>query len=227
MNHEQQRQLHREKLLLRYTIALQEGDLDTIAEILQEAQHDPGLEQMIFEINDLEAAEIEETAHQQDAALVRDLLQTHLSSTLPEKRAEPPPLTVGNVFARIHADAAALRVRVERDALTATQKHQEVDAPLPTDLSARGISRLLEELGIQASRRFQELFRDTALFLRMGRNQGMARLAATRRQQESRRQSRPPQSRGTQTPHSPSMAPDEKPPADDSAANMTADEETP
>lgn len=227
MSKEEQRQFDRERLLLRYTVALERGDLDSVAAILQAAQQDAVLEQMILEINDVEAAEIEEAGYAQDAAVVRELLQTHLLSASTPSAAAPPPLTVGNVIARIHADAAALRVRVEGDALAATQKYQAAETPLPSDLSVRGVSRLLEEVGIKAGRRFQELFRETALFLRMGRNQGMARLAATRRQQQS--YNRASQFFALQAPNSNlpnSKSPDSKSPEGEPPDNQPEDGET-
>lgn len=46
-----QRNLAREKLLFRYTNALERGDFATVEAILQEAQHDAELERMIAEIN--------------------------------------------------------------------------------------------------------------------------------------------------------------------------------
>lgn len=177
-----------EKTVLRYIVALEKGDLDTVTAILQMAEQDDELEQMLLDINDIEATEIDGATHAQDAAIVRELVQTYLLSTIPEVPPELPPLTVGSVIARIHADAAALRVHVEPGALTATHSHQMIDTLLPVDLSLRSVRQLLEQLGVKAGRRFQDLFRETALFMRMGRNQGMARLAATRRQQQSRHQ---------------------------------------
>jgi hypothetical protein len=128
------------------------------------------------------ASELEEATHAQEDELVRELIHTHLRSALTEVTPEPTPLTVGHVMARIHADAA-LAGKVEREMLAATRDYQSVDTPLPKDLSLRGVRNLLEQLGLKVGRRFQDIFRDTAIFMRMGRNQGMARMAATRRQQ--------------------------------------------
>ncbi len=43
-----QRRLDREKAAYRYTTALDNGDIDTIATVLQQAERDPELEQMIL-----------------------------------------------------------------------------------------------------------------------------------------------------------------------------------
>lgn len=178
----QMHRLEREKWLLRYSTALDAGDFDTVSLVLQQAEQDPELERMILEVNDVLASEMEQATHAQEDTLVRELIQTHLRSALSEVTPEPPPLTVGHVIARIHADAAQGK-KVEREALAATRSYQSVDTPLPADLSLRGVRALLEQVGLKVERRFQDIFRETAIFLRMGRNQGMARLAATRRQQ--------------------------------------------
>ncbi len=51
-----QRRLDREKAAYRYTTALDNGDIDTIATVLQQAERDPELEQMILEIHGAYAA---------------------------------------------------------------------------------------------------------------------------------------------------------------------------
>lgn len=193
MNEHNHRRLALEKILLRYSVALDKGDFETLAAILHDAEQDPELEQMLLELNDLYAAELDDAAQADDVAAVRGLVQTHLASGLAEPAPEPPPLTVGHVLARIHADAA-LRGQVERAALAATRPYQTVETPLPADLSLRGVGKLLEQVGVQVNRRFQNLFRDTAILMRMGRNQGMARLAATRQQQARSTPPAPPPS---------------------------------
>lgn len=201
-----QEHLEREKMLLRYLVALDNGDFEIITTILQLAETDTELELMILEVNDIYAAEIDEVTHEQDANLVRELLHTYMPSALPdsapERAPEPPPLTVGNVIARIHADAAQ-RGKVDRETLVATRPLQTSDTPLPTDLSSQGVSHLLQQLGIAVGRRFHDIFRETAILMRMGRNQGMARLAATRRQQEARNKPNTPANSGATNDESP------------------------
>lgn len=51
--------LMREKTLFRYSGALERGDFDTVSAILQEAERDPELEQMILELNEVYQAEWE------------------------------------------------------------------------------------------------------------------------------------------------------------------------
>src|SRR5688572_6470703 len=99
MNPNQKRQLSLEKTLMRYNAALENGDFETVALILQQAERDAELEKMILEVNDFYAAELEEIALEQDAALIRELIQTELLSALPQAEPELPPLTVGHVIA--------------------------------------------------------------------------------------------------------------------------------
>jgi hypothetical protein len=82
-------------------------------------------------------------------------------------------LTVGQVFARMRADAARRSLPLARSDLAATQAHTGADTPLPEELSLRRVSQLLADLGVQASRRFQELFRSTAILMRMGQDEEM------------------------------------------------------
>ena len=183
MCEQESRRVALEMAAYRYTRALEVGDHDTIAAILLEAEHDAELEQIILEINDALAAEMEDAVTREDVVLVRELARTYLPSGVPQEM-EPsvPPLTVGDVIARIRTDAT-LRGEIEREVANLARQLHSNETPLPDDLSQRSVKQLLEQFGISVSARFQKLFRETAIFLSMGRNQGMARLAATRRQQ--------------------------------------------
>src|SRR6185503_9234382 len=52
------RQLAREKLVFRYSSALERGDFEIISAVLREAENDPVLERMLHEINDVYRAEL-------------------------------------------------------------------------------------------------------------------------------------------------------------------------
>jgi hypothetical protein len=56
---ERARQLAREKALYRYSSALDRGDFEAVSSILEEAEADPVLEQMLLEVNEVYQAEIE------------------------------------------------------------------------------------------------------------------------------------------------------------------------
>ena len=184
IDHEgQQRQRTVEKALYRYSSALARGDFDTVAAVLHEAEQDPALEQMILELH--AEYQVEEDAIQAatDAEIVRGLLRTHLPSGQDSQVEEttPTPITIGDVVARLQADVA-LGGQSDREIKAVSQRLRQSNKALPENLSQRGISRLFEQIGVDVSKRFQKLFRDTAIFLSMGREQGMTRLAATRHQ---------------------------------------------
>lgn len=183
MNSELERRLMLEKMLLRYSVALEAGDFDTVAAILQAAEMDGELETMILALNDEYATElgpelypeISASTLAEDRALAAALIQAALLSN------PPPALTVGEVFARIRADAARRLLPLDRADLAATQAHTQTNTPLPEDLSLRRVSQLLSGLGVQVSSRLQEFFRSTAILMRMGDSEAPARMAATRR----------------------------------------------
>ncbi len=179
-------QLAREKALYRYISALERGDFDTVASVLHEAENDALLERMILEVNEVYCAEYDAATQADDAALIRQLLREHLPSGIAtNEEVELPPLTVNDVMARLQVDAV-LKGQVAQEAQTVMQQIRQADKPLPSNLNVRGVRDFFAKLGVSVSERFQKLFRETAIFLSMGREQGMARLAATRRQKALR-----------------------------------------
>jgi hypothetical protein len=56
------RQLEREKLLFRYSSALERGDFEALQTILRQAENDPVLEQMIWDVNEVYRTELPMTA---------------------------------------------------------------------------------------------------------------------------------------------------------------------
>lgn len=184
------RQIEREKALYRYSQALEKGDFDIIAAILLMAEDDQILEQMLLEMDEAYEAEYE-TAVQIDAAeLVCRLLAEHFSVefTAGEEATEIPPLTVSNVIAHLEADTV-IRGAMRQEMTTVVQHLQQSSVVLPDNLSQRGIKDLFEQIGVSVSKQFQKLFRNKAIFLSMGRAEGMAQLAATRRQRREAKQS--------------------------------------
>ncbi len=167
----------REKMLLRYIRALDEGDMDGVALILEAALADPELDRLLTEVDRGLAEEEGLTPLAVDAQLVRDLARKHFQSAFVEDAAEPP-LTVGDVAARLQADN---RVPSADQAANRRLLHSAV--VVPDWLTGRRIRDLANELGVTASERFWRLFRDTAIALGMGRSQSQAWLAAAREEQ--------------------------------------------
>lgn len=187
MNENAVRQYEREKALFKYSSALERGDFETVATVLRDAESDPTLERMILEANEVYCTEQEVVMTEVDATLVRDLVQKYLpSAATSEEEMELPPITVSDVVARMQSDAR-LKTHVEREPKAVLERLRQAEVPLPENLSQRGVRELFQSLGLSLNQQFQKIFRDTAIFLSLGRQQGMARLAATRRQQKQGR----------------------------------------
>jgi hypothetical protein len=192
----QMHQLEREKALFRYSNALDRGDFDTIAGILHQAEQDAVLERMILEMNELYQSEYKVAVREDDAALVRQLIRQHLPlNPDADEEVEVPQLTVRDVMNRLRTDLAQ-RHRGEPEVTLVDQQIQQSNTPLPEDLKLKKVAQLFEQLGLTVSRRFQKLFRDTAILLSMGREHGALRLAETRRQYRET-----PKSNSVQTQH--------------------------
>jgi hypothetical protein len=182
-----QSRIDREKALYRYIRALDRGDLDMIAAVLEQAERDPALEQMILETHEAFLAEENSTAEQGAAETVRELLRRCLPSGFAKEAEEMElaPLTVSDVIGRLQSDAA-INALVAREEERVIEQLRQSHAQLPEDLSKRGLRRFFEGLGLSLSEGLQKLFRETAVLLSIGREQHAARLAATRRQRQQR-----------------------------------------
>lgn len=185
-------QLEREKAVFLYSAALERGDFETVTLMLEKAQQDAVLEQMILEVNEVFGFEhdrilSEEIALSAEAAQVKQILYDAMPSSMhnaEEEAAELPPLTVLSVLAQMQEDST-LNPQIRQEAARVQKTlRQEADVPLPADLSQRNVRRLLGEIGVSVGEHLQKMFRQAAIFLAMGREQGLAQLAATRRQNE-------------------------------------------
>jgi hypothetical protein len=181
----------RERLLYSYFCALERGDFDEVARVLNEAQRDLALERMILEINEELIAEQAASAMDEEAETVRELIRRHLPSALPEdeEEIEMPPLTVSRVVGRLKDDPVSWD-QAAREDKAAIERLGKLEEPLPASLTLKSVSEFFNLLGVSVSIRFQKLFRETAIFLSMGREQGMAQMAAARRQKKARNESR-------------------------------------
>ena len=95
-----------------------------------------------------------------------------------------PPVTVADVASRLQADVSQGLARrgVLGLASAALWQHlQNLREPLPEQFNARSLAQFFEKLGVQCNEKFQDAFGNTAHHLQMGRQQGRAQLAATRR----------------------------------------------
>lgn len=183
---EKYRQVERERLFFKYSLALERGDFEIMAEVLRVAERDLLLERMILELHAEEMAAEEVTVEQGDVVAVRELLRKFVPSgfAYEAELEDLPPLTVSDVIGRLQSDAE-LKAVLAREEKAAVQHLRQSDLPLPQDLSQRGVHRLFEQIGFSLSTGFRKLFRETAIFLSMGREQQSGLLAAARRQRRA------------------------------------------
>jgi hypothetical protein len=184
-----QEQLEREKQVYLYFSALERGDFESAVDIMQLAQSDSLLEKMIMETHAYYAEEETNILPPQVRERIQHLVLQHLPSSIwdIEDDLAIPPLTVGDVVTKLQHDTT-LPNAARQEVKTVSEQIQTSQQPLPGNLSLKNVSQLFEQLGVSVSLRVQKLFRDTAIFLARGREQGIAQLAATRRQQQRRLQ---------------------------------------
>jgi hypothetical protein len=177
MQHHQidQETILREKLIYRYVQAMDHGEAEEIAAVLEAALDDPELDRIITEIDLAYQEEEQLTPIAQDAELVRKLIREHLPSAFEIEETEDKPLTVGDVAARLQVDR-----RVPSGDQEVNHLLLGSSVPLPIWLNARAIKKLATELGVTASERFWQAFRDTAIMLGMSRPHNQAQLLAAR-----------------------------------------------
>jgi hypothetical protein len=165
---------------LRYLDALDGGDVATLAELWEQAVGNPQLEQVLNELTDgIAVEEGLDPAWKADAERIRGLLREHLPSAFPVE-AELPPLTVGDVAARLQADNA-LRTRFHAADRAANSRLLIDKTPLPEELGLPHFEKWRTTLGINASAHFWRAFRQAAVLLVMGRCHKAGELAAARR----------------------------------------------
>jgi hypothetical protein len=180
-------QLAREKALYLYINAFEQGDFDKMEAVLQQAIYDPLLEEMIMEAHEYYLAEENVKLREEDFAKILDLVVRYLPSAIPdeEEAIVIPRLTIGDVFTKLQEDKDVQR-SVKQEVRQVNAKIMQPDLPLPENLAKKNVYRLFEQLGVVVSEKLQKLFREKAIFLSMARQQGIAQLAATRRQKTQR-----------------------------------------
>ena len=165
---------------LRYLDALDAGDVAALLALWERAEGDGWLEQVLGELTDgLADEEGPSLAWANDAARVRTLLREHLPSGFREDT-EPPPLTVGDVAARLRADNA-LDARLSAADRVANDRLLADTTPIPEELGLPHFEKWKTTLGVRASSHYWRSFRQAAVLLAMGRCQQVGELAAARR----------------------------------------------
>lgn len=171
----------RDRAVDRYIQALDQGDLETIAVLLEQAAHDPELDRLIHETNDALYIEAGLDMFATDAEQVRLLARQNLPSAFVDETSieaeSERPLTVGEVVDRLQADR-----QIPATDLETSRALRESRLEVPDELTTRTIGELAKRIGITASERFWRAFRETAIMLGLHRSQTQAHLAAARAQ---------------------------------------------
>ena len=162
-----------EDSIARYVRALDSGNLDEIASVLQIAEENAEFDRIIEEINWAFAEEIGVSSISLESAQIHTLLQEHYPNAFGESD-EIPPITVSEVAA--HLVANRLVPPSEREN---SQKLLHVKIPLPSWLSLPEIRILSQQFSFNVSERFLKVFRNAAIQMSIGR--GQSQMAATRR----------------------------------------------
>ena len=183
----------REKAIYRYVTALDNGDLDIVAEVLELALYDLELARIIEKIDLAFQEEESITAIATDAEIVRNLIQQHLHSAFGEvnnspkltvnsaERSATKPLTVGDVARRLLQSKSLLKSEYEL-----VQSLIDNSVSIPSSPSLKAIERLFaNDLQQDASSRFLDRFRKVAIKLDMGRSYNNAQLAAARQHKKN------------------------------------------
>lgn len=183
----QQATIQREAAIDRYVQALDTGDLDTVATVLDLAVSDGELARILREINRYYQEEEGIVPLGGAAQRVRDLLYLYLP--VPTEAEQTTAVTVGEVAA--HLEKSGSLTGADQAA-----QHQLLDNPHPIPARPTGVAirKLAGELGVAASDAFWSTFREAAILLGLRRSR--QRMVATRPQ----RQAPPPKPGAAETP---------------------------
>jgi hypothetical protein len=184
-----QEQIAREKALNLYISAFERGDFEVMDPILQKATLDPILNRMIMEVHDYFLVEDKMVLQSDERARVRALVFDYLAASVHDTDEEVaiPSLTVEDVIVSLQ-HYPGVNEQTKQEARRIHSQLPQKDYPLPQKLSIKEVYRMFEQLGVSASTRLQKVFREKAIFLSMGHEQGMAQLAATRHQRHLHQQ---------------------------------------
>ncbi|MCA1633122.1 MAG: hypothetical protein LC802_05230 [Acidobacteria bacterium] len=177
----------RELLLDRYVLALDDGDPEETAAVLdavyEAALDDPEIDRLIMEITRAYREERRLAPMDMDAELVRALLRQHVPSAFITHEHLKKPLTVGEVAGWLQAQG---RVRPGDEETNRSLLGSA--APLPKLLNAQEVKKLAAGLGVSASEFYWRVFRDAAITMGIARSNSQVQLAA--RERRMRRNSR-------------------------------------
>lgn len=177
----------RENAALLYVHALDEGNAQTIAALLELSRSDSELSTLFCEIDrefeqEIEAqwqaeAEQEDAITPDDVQTVREILHDHLPSAHEPRPSSP--LTVGDVASQLLA-----RKRVPEEEAIARQL-QDNSMPVPLRPDKKQMAQLVGQLRVDASEKFWRAFRETMVSLFVGRTSAQAQFGLAREARSS------------------------------------------
>ncbi len=164
-----QQQRAREELLLRFIKAYEEGNLEVFGAILQEAEGDPELDTLIWDVFPTYLREEEHIY-----PLERDSLSSILQQAYPDnwKKPEPLPLTLADVAARmqveltLHREMYADPLAIQRALNTLVRSHDL----LPSQLDQSTVQMIFVQHDLAVSPAFSNGFLHTARLLQEKRS---------------------------------------------------------
>lgn len=162
----------REDIVYLYVSAMDEGDLETVANILELATKDTELAKIIDEIDTAYQEEENIVVNNQEKELLKDLLYKSFPSAFTDTE-KVEPLTVRHVIARLMSEnsISAIDKQIVHNLINS-------ELALPTVINSQTIKALAKTLAVNASDRFWNKFRDAAIALVMCRSNSQAQLAA-------------------------------------------------
>jgi hypothetical protein len=168
----------RELAEIQYVAALERGDFEAIAAILEKALADPELDRRFASIDLVFHAEAGLQSPEEQARAVRELLVRHFPSAIPETE-ESDALTIGMVAMRLAEEARGSLSPGDRLAnLHLIERTDSLESPVTSEV----VARLSAATNVAASQRYWEQFRRMAAKLAIARQHGAVELAAARRQ---------------------------------------------
>lgn len=167
----------RERAIHNYIRGLDEGDSAAVEQVLELAQIDTTLADMLTQIDGAYAEEVG-ISIELDAEKVVSLLHKHFPDNV-QSISSSKPLTVGEVVA--HLKAKRLILNIDQ---TVAERLVKNTSQLPQNLSLAEVKKLSLELEIHASDSFWRDFRKTAITLSIGQDSESQKILAAARERK-------------------------------------------
>lgn len=161
-----------ERQLLRYVEALDRGDADVVASVLEAALGDPKLDRAVSEVDRalLEEAGLPSAV---DVQTVKEVAERTLGQATADADSSTVPVTAGDVAAQLKSTG-----RIPSGEEDSNERVLRKDDPIPDALTLNAAFRFLEKVGEEVSEMYARAFREAALWMRTGRSAHQVKMAA-------------------------------------------------